>query len=78
MDLRDKFGHHLEIGDCVVSVDRDNNLFIGRIEKVWKVGSLKITRITRNQWDGRIYTVEPNHVIKFKSTPEFVASLLRQ
>ena len=78
MDIRDKIGHNLEIGDCVVSVDKENRLFIGRIDGLWKTGTLKVTRLTRGQMDGSKYTVHPNLTIKFQPTPELTTSLLRQ
>lgn len=78
MNIHDKVGHLLSMGDCVVSVDRDNNIFIGRIDGLYKSGSLRITRLTKNNLSGTTYTVKPISVIKFQPTSEFTAFILKQ
>jgi hypothetical protein len=78
MSLRDKLGHDLSIGDCIVSVDRENILFIGRIDGLHKTGSLKVTRLTRHGLSGTTYTAKPETVIKFMPTQEFTVFLLKQ
>jgi hypothetical protein len=78
MSLHDKIGHALSIGDCIVSVDRENILFIGRVDGLHKTGSLKITRLTKHGLSGVSYTAKPETVIKFNSTQELTAFLLKQ
>jgi hypothetical protein len=78
MSIHDKVGHPLSVGDCVVSVDRDNIIFIGRIDGLYKSGSLRITRLTKQNFSGTTYTVKPMAVVKFQPSLEFTAFLLKQ